>query len=136
MGLAGQAVLEFLDAEQKITDAELGVDQPEVAFDHFRPVMRDIEHCLDLYIFAFDVELFENFEPEQMRNCDAYGFFQGIGGIDYELLVNGLDEFGNSLLDFRRDDFEINAIGRPEGEVLGARLEGKVFSRFRHTKSV
>ena len=89
-----------------------------MAVDHFRTVMGDMEDGLDLDVFAFDVELFEDFEPEEMGDGDAEGFFQAIGGVDYELLVNGLDELGNGLADFGRDDFKIDAIGGPDWDVL------------------
>jgi hypothetical protein len=59
--LIGQAAAEFFDADQKIADAELGVDKSQMPVDHFRTVVGDIEHCLDLDVFAFDVELFEDF---------------------------------------------------------------------------
>ena len=99
-----------------------------MAVDHFGAVVGDMEHCLDIDIFSFDIELFENFEPEEMGDCDAEGFFQAVGGVDYELLVNGLDEFGNGLADFGRDDFKIDAIGGPDGDVLRAGRCGRGFS--------
>lgn len=120
LGLIGEAGAEFFDADQEIADAELGVDQSQMAVDHFRAVVRDVEHRLDFDIFAFDVELFEDFEPEQMRDGDAKGFFHAIVGIDDKLLVDGLDEFDDGLPDLGRDDFEIYAVGRPEGEILRA----------------
>ena len=86
-----------------------------MAIDHFRTVMGDMEDGLDLDVFAFDVELFEDFEPEQMGDGDAEGFFEAIGGVEDELLVNGLDELGNGLADFGRDDFKIDAVGAQRG---------------------
>ena len=82
-----------------------------MAIDHIRTVMGDMEDSLDLDVFAFDVELFEDFEPEQMCDGDAEGFFEAVGGIEDELFVNGLDELGNGLADFGRDDFKIDTVG-------------------------
>jgi hypothetical protein len=103
--LIGRVVAEFFKADEEITDAELGVDKAEVAVYHFRPVVGDIQHCFDLGIFAFDVELFEDFEPEQMGDGDAEGFFQAVGGVDDELLIDGLDKFGDGLPDLGGDEF-------------------------------
>ena len=120
LGLVGEAVAEFFDAEEEIADAELGVDEAEVAVDHFGAVIRYVEHRLDLEVFGFDVELFEDFEPEEMHDGDAQRFFHAVGGVDDILVVDGLEQVGDCLADFGRDDCEVNAVGRPEGEVLGA----------------
>ncbi len=93
-----------------------------MAVDHFGAVVGDMEDSLDFDVFAFDIELFEDFEPEEMGNCDAEGFFQAVGGVEDELLVYGLDELGNGLADFGRDDFEIYAIGGPDWDALKIRL--------------
>ena len=40
--MIGEAVAEFLDADEEVPDAELGVDEPEVAVDHFGAVVGDM----------------------------------------------------------------------------------------------
>jgi hypothetical protein len=71
-------------------------------------------------VVGLDVELVEDFEPQEIGDrCAHRAFDAGRGGGD-EFVVGGLDDFGDGLADLDGETAEVVAFGHPERIAGGA----------------
>jgi hypothetical protein len=118
--VAGFFKAEFAEADHEVGDAEFGAEEFHVLVDCAGAAAFEAEADVHGTVVGLDVELVENFEPEEIGDGCAHRPFEAGGGGGDEFVVGGFDDFGEGLADFDGEAAEVVTFGHPEGIAGGA----------------
>ena len=78
-------------------------------------VVGEFEDGGDLGVLSLKIGLLKNLEPQEVGDGDADGFFEGVVDIEDQPLVGRLDHLGRGAADLVGEEFQVKAVGGPDG---------------------